>query len=54
MSWPDDWTNVPDPKGKPMADSHRYKMCGNGVVSHVAQWIAESLLQAEANAEPRD
>jgi len=37
-----------------MADSHRYKMCGNGVVSHVAQWIAESLLQAEANAEPVD
>jgi DNA (cytosine-5)-methyltransferase 1 len=31
-------------KPKPMADAHRYKMCGNGVVSHVAEWIGRELL----------
>lgn len=48
MSWPDDHTLVPDPRGKPMADSHRYKMCGNGVVANVAEWIGRRLLEAEA------
>lgn len=43
MGWEDGWADVPDPKGKPMADSHRYKMCGNGVVSHCAEWIARRL-----------
>lgn len=47
MGWDDGWTDVPDPKGKPMADSHRYKMCGNGVVSHVAEWIGRQLLALE-------
>lgn len=40
MSWPDDWTSVPDEKGKPASDAQRYKAIGNGVVSNVAQWIA--------------
>lgn len=47
MGWEDGWTDVPDPKGKPMADSHRYKMCGNGVVSHCAEWIARRLQELE-------
>lgn len=57
MGWPDTWLDVLDPRGKPMADSHRYKMCGNGVASPVAEWIARSLLWAEGLAnsvEPCD
>jgi DNA (cytosine-5)-methyltransferase 1 len=40
MGWPDDWTAG-------QADSHRYKQCGNGVASPVAQWIAQQLLQLD-------
>jgi DNA (cytosine-5)-methyltransferase 1 len=45
MSWPDDWTRYRD-DGKEQADSHRYKQCGNGVVSNVAEWIGRRLMQA--------
>jgi len=38
MGWPDDWTAG-------QADSHRYKQCGNGVASPVAQWIGEQLMR---------
>jgi DNA (cytosine-5)-methyltransferase 1 len=44
MGWDDNWTNVPDEKGKPASDSVRYKAIGNGVVSNVAQWIAGRLI----------
>lgn len=37
MGWPDDWTAG-------QADTHRYKQCGNGVASPVAQWIAQHIL----------
>ena len=37
MGWPDDWTAG-------QADTHRYKQCGNGVASPVAQWIGEQIL----------
>jgi DNA (cytosine-5)-methyltransferase 1 len=37
MGWPDNWTEG-------QADTHRYKQCGNGVASPVAQWIAQHLL----------
>ena len=30
--------------GTTQADSHRYKQCGNGVASPVAQWIAKHIL----------
>jgi len=36
MGWPDGWTDG-------QADTHRYKQCGNGVASPVAQWIGEQL-----------
>jgi DNA (cytosine-5)-methyltransferase 1 len=36
MGWPDNWTDG-------QADTHRYKQCGNGVASPVAQWIGEQL-----------
>jgi site-specific DNA-cytosine methylase len=44
MSWPDDWTRWND-QGDEIADSVRYRMCGNGVVSNVAEWIARRLPQ---------
>jgi|LakMenE18May11ns_1017448.scaffolds.fasta_scaffold9913050_5 DNA (cytosine-5)-methyltransferase 1 len=37
MGWPDDWTAG-------QSDTHRYKQCGNGVASPVAQWIGEILI----------
>ena len=37
MGWPDNWTEG-------QADTHRYKQCGNGVASPVAQWIGEQLI----------
>ena len=46
MSWPDDWTRYRD-DGKEQADSHRYKQCGNGVVSNVAEWIGRRIMQAQ-------
>ena len=36
MGWPDNWTEG-------QADTHRYKQCGNGVASPVAEWIGEQL-----------
>lgn len=46
MGWPDDWTRWDD-QGNEIADSHRYRMCGNGVVSNVAEWIARRLPDAQ-------
>ena len=42
MGWHDNWTALTD-TGEPIADTHRYKMCGNGVASPVAEWIALQL-----------
>jgi site-specific DNA-cytosine methylase len=39
MGWPDDHTRYAA-DGKEIADSHRYKMCGNGVAAPVAKYIA--------------
>jgi site-specific DNA-cytosine methylase len=38
MGWPDDWTRW-KPDGSEMADTHRYRMAGNGVVGTVAEWL---------------
>ena len=35
----DDWTLVPNAKGKPMADGPRYKMLGNSFAVPVIRWI---------------
>jgi DNA (cytosine-5)-methyltransferase 1 len=40
MGWPDDWTAG-------QSDTHRYKQCGNGVASPVAQWIGEQLMELD-------
>jgi site-specific DNA-cytosine methylase len=42
MGWPDDWTRY-RADGTEIADSHRYRMCGNGVVAPVAEWIGRRL-----------
>jgi DNA (cytosine-5)-methyltransferase 1 len=42
MGWQDDWTRLAD-DGTEIADTHRYKMCGNGVASPVAKWVAERI-----------
>jgi DNA (cytosine-5)-methyltransferase 1 len=43
MGWPDDHTRY-KADGNEQADTHRYKQCGNGVASPVAQWIAKHIL----------
>jgi len=44
---PDDWTLVPY-RGKPAADSPRYKAIGNGMAVPVVKWIGQRLLEAMA------
>jgi DNA-cytosine methyltransferase len=43
MGWPDHHTRY-KADGTEQADTHRYKQCGNGVASPVAQWIGEQLI----------
>jgi DNA (cytosine-5)-methyltransferase 1 len=43
MGWPDGHTRY-KADGTEQADTHRYKQCGNGVASPVAQWIAKHIL----------
>ena len=43
MGWPDNHT-LHRADGGVNSDTSRYKMCGNGVASPVAQWIAEQIL----------
>jgi DNA (cytosine-5)-methyltransferase 1 len=47
MSWPDDWTRY-GASGKEMSDSTRYRMCGNGVVASVSEWLARRILAVTA------
>ena len=42
MGWPDDHTRYKADSTE-QADTHRYKQCGNGVASPVAEWIGEQL-----------
>lgn len=45
MGWPDDHTKY-GADGELMADSTRYRMCGNGVVANVAEWLGSQVLKA--------
>lgn len=45
MGWPDHWTA--EGINGLIADSHRYRMCGNGVVTPVAKWIGQKLAETE-------
>ena len=47
MGWPEDWTRW-TAAGKEISDSHRYRMCGNGVVAPVAEWIGHRLVAVDA------
>lgn len=53
MGWPDDHTRW-RADGKEQADSHRYKQCGNGVASPVAEWIGTHILKAHLDAKNGD
>jgi hypothetical protein len=46
MGWPDDHTRH-KADGTEQADTHRYRQCGNGVASPVAQWVAEQMTKVE-------
>jgi len=46
MGWPDDWTRY-TADGTEVADSHRYRMCGNGVASPVAEWVGRCILEVD-------
>jgi len=46
QGWPVDHTRW-KPDGTEMADTHRYRMIGNGVASPVAQWVAEQIAKVE-------
>ena len=46
MGWPDDWTRWAA-DGSEVADSSRYRMCGNGVASPVAEWIGRCIVAAQ-------
>lgn len=48
MGWPDDWTRwgvTATGAVVELADSHRYRICGNGVVSPVAAWIGRRIVE---------
>jgi hypothetical protein len=54
MGWADDHTlHGKEEDGTPitMADTVRYKLCGNGVVANVTEWIGQRLALAYAQAE---
>ena len=44
MGWPDGWTAT-KADGTPQLDTHRYKQCGNGVASPVAEWVGQQLMK---------
>lgn len=50
MGWPDDHTRY-NADGTEQADTHRYKQCGNGVASPVAEWIGKQLMKLDEVAQ---
>jgi DNA (cytosine-5)-methyltransferase 1 len=48
MGWDDNHTAIGADR-KPISDAQRFKMCGNGVVAPVAQWLANQIIKAETN-----
>ena len=51
MGFPDDHTRW-TAEGKEQSDGHRYKQCGNAVVTPVAKWVGEQLMNVHAAAYP--
>ena len=52
MGWPEDWTRW-TADGREISDSHRYRLCGNGVVAPVAEWIGHRLVTVDALMQGR-
>ena len=50
MGWPDNHTWLTC-DGKEIVDSHRYRMCGNGVVATVAEWLGHRLVAVDKAAQ---
>lgn len=48
MGWPDDHTRW-TADGTDIADSHRYRMCGNGVMAPMGEWVARRITEALEN-----
>jgi DNA (cytosine-5)-methyltransferase 1 len=48
MGWPDNHTATGT--NGAVSDTNRYKMCGNGIASPVAQWIAKHILATRPDA----
>jgi DNA (cytosine-5)-methyltransferase 1 len=54
MGWPDNHTAT-DENGKPISNTQRYKMCGNGVAAPVAGWIGKHIVNATTSErQPSD
>jgi len=47
MGWPDDHTRW-GADGRELADAHRYRLCGNGVVAPVVEWLGHRLVEVDA------
>ena len=50
MGWPDDHTRYKADDSE-QADTHRYKQCGNGVASPVAEWVGKQLMKLQTSLE---
>jgi DNA (cytosine-5)-methyltransferase 1 len=48
MGWPDNHTAIGT--NGAVSDTNRYKMCGNGIASPVAQWLAKHILATHPDA----
>lgn len=48
MGWPDNHTAIGT--NGAVSDTNRYKMCGNGIASPVAQWLAKHILATRPDA----
>lgn len=53
QGFPDNWTNVPGPNGKPLSNTRRYKMIGNSMAVPVMRWIGKRILMVENNANSK-
>lgn len=47
QGFPDGWTAVPGPDGKPLSDTRRYKMLGNSMAVPVMRWIGSRILRSD-------
>jgi len=50
MGWPDEHTRYAA-DSREIPDSHRYRLCGNGVVATVAEWIGHRLTRANCGPD---